>query len=349
MQQLSPSHLAKSLLAWTRQKPAREYAQEKVPVVHHEKYGVKEWNPAHRFVMSKFANAIEAIESNEILTDAVRFVEPPGPAPRSVVELVHAPEFVSAFIEGSLDPKAARKIGLPWSSGLVERTLYEVQGTLTAARLALEEGLACNNGGGTHHAFVDHGSGFTIFNDLAVTARALCTEGIVQKVLIVDLDVHQGDGTAAIFADDARVFTLSFHCGSNFPFKKQTSDLDVSLPDDLGDTDYLLELNRCLLPLLSEFKPDLVLYDAGVDVHESDSLGRLQLTDQGIFDRDFYVIRVCLQLGIPVATVIGGGYDADHKLLGARHAIIVQAAAAASRAARFHVAAAAPAESTQMG
>lgn len=181
MQQLSPSHLAKSLLAWTRQKPAREYAQEKVPVVHHEKYGVKEWNPAHRFVMSKFANAIEAIESNEILTDAVRFVEPPGPAPRSVVELVHAPEFVSAFIEGSLDPKAARKIGLPWSSGLVERTLYEVQGTLTAARLALEEGLACNNGGGTHHAFVDHGSGFTIFNDLAVTARALCTEGIVQK------------------------------------------------------------------------------------------------------------------------------------------------------------------------
>lgn len=308
---IKPSHLVKSLLRWVPLELDKDRVHLPVPVVFHPDYGYDEWDVTHRFVMGKFHGVMRRLEHLERDKPAAfqgrfRVFSDFGPIDRCLVERVHRPDYVDAFCTGSLDSVALRKIGLPWSQNLVRRTLVECEGTRQTAILALRHGLATNTGGGTHHAFASHGSGFTIFNDLAVTAQWLIDEGLVNKVLILDLDVHQGDGTAAIFADFDRVHTVSFHCASNFPFEKQKSDLDVALPDALGDKEYLLELSQRLPQLLHEVKPDLVLYDAGVDVHQDDVLGKLELTDQGMFDRDYYVLRVCAGMEIPVATVVGG-------------------------------------------
>ena len=208
---------------------------------------------------------------------------------------------------------------------LVRRSWLAVGGTVLTARLALRHGLACHLAGGTHHAFPLHGSGFCIFNDCAVAARVLLAEGLVHRLLVVDLDVHQGDGTAAIFAGDPQVFTFSMHGASNFPLQKQTSDLDLPLEDGLEDGAYLAVLGRTLPDLLTQVRPDLVLYNAGVDPHRDDRLGRLGLSDAGLHRRDWMVIEACLKRGIPVATVIGGGYDALAALV-ERHTLVVRAA-----------------------
>ncbi len=255
----------------------------------------------------------------------------PERAGREWLTLVHAPDYVSGFYAGSLDDKQFRRIGLPWSPALVERTCTAVGGTILTARLALSHGLACNTCGGTHHAFPDFGSGFCIFNDLAVSARVMLAEGRVRRVLIVDLDVHQGDGTALIFGDEPAVFTFSMHCGDNFPGRKQKSDLDVPLPVGLDDAGYLRVLRDYVPGLLEDIRPDLVLYDAGVDPHHSDRLGKLALTDRGLYERDCEVLSACLRRGIPVACVIGGGYDADLDALVARHALLHRAASATIR------------------
>ncbi len=183
-------------------------------------------------------------------------------------------------------------------------------------------GIACNTAGGTHHAHAGFGSGFCIFNDLAVTAADLLARDVVQQVLIVDLDVHQGDGTAAIFADQPRVFTFSMHCGKNFPARKVPSDLDVALPPGTGDAEYLRTLRETLPRLLDRVEPDLVLYDAGVDPHADDKLGHLRLTDEGLASRDRTVMQRCGEHGIPVACVIGGGYHDDHRVLAHRHSTV---------------------------
>jgi acetoin utilization deacetylase AcuC-like enzyme len=242
------------------------------------------------------------------------------------LELVHTPAYVRSYRDGSIDPKAMRRIGLPWSPLLVQRTHIALGGTILAARLALEVGRAGNAAGGTHHAFPGYGSGFCIFNDLAVATRVLQQEGLVSKVLIVDLDVHQGDGTAAIFQDEPNVFTFSMHCGINFPNTKQHSDLDVPLAEGMGDEEYLQTLARYLPDLLAAFQPDLVLYDAGVDPHVADRLGKLALTDHGLFCRDMQVLSTCVQAGYPVAYVIGGGYGADLDSLVYRHSLVFRAA-----------------------
>lgn len=250
----------------------------------------------------------------------------PEPASRALIEQTHEANYVGAYYEGKLDAKAQRRIGLPWSAALVKRTCTAVGGTLLTARLALEYGLACNTAGGTHHAFFDYGSGYCIFNDLAVTASTLQKMGLVQKILIVDLDVHQGDGTAAFFQDDPTIFTFSIHCQANFPFRKQRSDLDVPLPEGADDTAYLEALTTHLPDLLTGFKPDLVLYDAGVDPHQADRLGKLSLTDAGLYRRDWQVLETCLNRGCPVATVVGGGYAQDVTALARRHALLYRAA-----------------------
>jgi acetoin utilization deacetylase AcuC-like enzyme len=216
---------------------------------------------------------------------------------------------VAAYCQGSLDAKAQRRIGLPWSPNLVRRTCTAVGGTILTAKLALNQGIACNTAGGTHHAFPDRGAGFCIFNDLAIATRILLHQGLVQRVLIVDLDVHQGDGTAWIFQDDPRVFTFSMHCAVNFPRQKQTSDLDVPLPEGMEDDAYLRQLQAHLPDLLSQIRPDLVLYDAGADTHRGDRLGKLAMTNTGLYARDRYVLTTCVNGGYPVACVIGGGYD----------------------------------------
>jgi len=214
-----------------------------------------------------------------------------------------------------------RRLGFPWSAALVNRTCIAVGGTVLAAELALQTGLACNTAGGTHHAFYDFGSGFCIFNDLAIAARLLLQQGKVRRVLILDLDVHQGDGTAAILQGDERIFTFSMHCSNNFPFHKQQSDLDVELPVGADDAHYLQTLNAILPDLISQVRPDFILYDAGVDPHVEDALGKLALTDEGLYQRDYYVLDACIRWGAPVATVIGGGYQKEIDRLARRHCI----------------------------
>ena len=255
----------------------------------------------------------------------------PTRAPQSWIETVHDSAYVSAYCDGTLEAKALRRIGLPWSPELVHRTCIAVGGTVLTAKLALQSGLACNTAGGTHHAFPSYGSGFCIFNDLAIAARILQQEGLAQKILIIDLDVHQGDGTAWIFKDDPSVFTFSMHCDINFPGTKQKSDLDVGLTEGMGDDNYLQTLDRHLPDLLNQIKPDLVLYDAGVDPHIGDKLGKLSLTDSGIYRRDMQVISACLSAGCPIATVIGGGYCEDFSALVYRHSLVHRAASEAYR------------------
>jgi acetoin utilization deacetylase AcuC-like enzyme len=255
--------------------------------------------------------------------------------PTAWLELVHDPAYIQAYYTGTLDSKAQRRIGLPWSAELVNRTCIAVGGSILTAKLALESGLACNTAGGTHHAFPTYGSGFCIFNDLAIASRVLQQSGAVNKILIVDLDVHQGDGTAAIFQQDPSVFTFSMHCEVNFPGTKQISDLDVSLREGMEDEEYLKTLAEYLPDLLSQIKPDLVLYDAGVDHNLSDRLGKLALTDRGIFDRDLQVLDTCVSQGYPVACVIGGGYAEDLNSLVYRHSLLHRAASQVYRAYRL--------------
>lgn len=294
-----------------------------LPLVYHPAYVVP-LPEGHRFPMVKFQLLYERLLADRVAAPEQFFL--PDRPPQMVIEQVHTPDYVAAYLEGTLDPKAQRRIGLPWSAALVNRTCTAIGGTILTAQLALQYGLACNTAGGTHHAFPSYGSGFCIFNDLAIAARWLQKQGLAQRILIVDLDVHQGDGTALIFQDDPTVFTFSMHCEVNFPGTKQQSDLDVPLPIGMEDDAYLQTLANYLPDLLSEFQPDLVLYDAGVDPHLGDRLGKLALTDTGLFRRDMQVLSTCLAGRYPVACVIGGGYADDMQALVYRHSLLHRAA-----------------------
>jgi acetoin utilization deacetylase AcuC-like enzyme len=294
-----------------------------LPVVYHADY-VTPLPDGHRFPMAKFKLLHDLLIADGVTQS--QFVHSPEIPAQEVLQLVHDWEYIQAYRDGKLEPKAQRRIGLPWSQGLVNRTFRAVGGTILTARLALEYGIACNTAGGTHHAFPNFGSGFCIFNDLAIAARILQKEGLVKKILIVDLDVHQGDGTAFIFEKDTSVFTFSMHCEANFPGTKQKSDLDVPLPVGLDDDGYLQILADYLPDLLTQFQPDLVLYDAGVDPHVLDKLGKLSLTNTGIYRREMQVLSTCLSVGYPVACVIGGGYAEDLPKLVYRHSLLHRAA-----------------------
>jgi len=274
--------------------------------------------------MAKFGLLRDHLIQTQV-AEPQQFQQPNIP-PQQWLELVHSPRYIQAYCGGTLEPAAQRRIGLPWSPALVRRTCCAVGGTVLTAQLALEWGLACNTAGGTHHAFPDYGSGFCIFNDCAIAARLLQHQGRVQRVLMVDLDVHQGDGTAWIFRDDPSVFTFSMHCDTNFPLRKQTSDLDVPLAVGLEDEGYLQTLDRHLPDLLRQVKPDLVFYNAGVDPHGGDRLGKLALTDTGLWRRDMQVLTTCVRGGYPVACVIGGGYCDDLPALIYRHSLLHRAA-----------------------
>lgn len=321
-----------------------------LPLVHRDRY-VTPLPEGHRFPMPKFNLLRDVlVEAGVAVPGSLHVPEPPGD---DVLALIHEPAYIEAFTRGQMQRDAIRRIGLPWSEGLVQRTKTAVGGTILTARLALEHGIACNLAGGTHHAHPGFGSGFCIFNDLAVTAAFLRREGLAQHVLIVDLDVHHGDGTAVAFADTPDVFTFSVHCRRNFPARKPPSDLDLALPEGYHDEAYLATLldgehldgdadthptvsggpssYRGLHALLEEVEPDVVLYDAGVDPHVDDALGKLALTDDGLYCRDHAVIEACRSMGVPVACVIGGGYDKDHRRLAERHATVHRAAYAVWR------------------
>jgi len=297
-----------------------------LPFVYHPHYTVP-LPSTHRFPMVKFRMLYDRLLKDGVATPD-QFHQPDR-APQHWIECVHDRPYIEAYCDGSLDSKALRRIGLPWSPELVNRTCVAVGGTILTAKLALQTGLACNTAGGTHHAFPDYGSGFCIFNDLAIASRIVQHLGLAQKILIVDLDVHQGDGTAFIFQDDPSVFTFSMHCAVNFPGIKQESDLDVPLSIGMEDDEYLQTLDRYLPDLLSQLKPDLVLYDAGADPHQGDRLGKLSMTDSGLYRRDMQVISTCVSQGYPVACVIGGGYCEDFDALAYRHSLLHRAASEA--------------------
>jgi acetoin utilization deacetylase AcuC-like enzyme len=299
-----------------------------LPLVHHPAY-VAPLPSSHRFPMAKFGRLMALL-----LEDCV--VEPeqvrrPEPAPAEVLALAHAPAYVAAVLEQTLEPAAVRRIGLPITPEVARRSRAANGGTLLTARLALEHGLACNTAGGSHHAFATHGAGFCVFNDVAVAAHALLAEARIGRALVVDLDVHQGDGTAAIFAGDPRVFTFSMHCRTNFPLHKQTSDLDLALAPGLEDDAYLALLAEHLPGLLEDVRPDLVFYNAGVDPHVDDKLGRLALTEAGLWRRERYVLETCLAGAVPVAGVIGGGYAPDLEQLARLHTILPRVASEVAR------------------
>lgn len=274
----------------------------------------------HRFPMAKYALLRE-----QLLTElpGLSLLEAPA-ASDGELALAHSPSYIQAVSQGLLNPAQQREIGFPWSEAMVARSRRSAGATVAAARVALSQGLAANLAGGTHHAYADQGGGFCVFNDCAVAARLMQAErGRVQRrplqVAVIDLDVHQGNGTARIFANDPSVFTLSIHGEKNFPFRKETSDLDVALPDGTGDAMYLEALEQALMQLEARFHPDLVVYLAGADPHEGDRLGRLKLSFDGLEARDRRVFDWCFQKHIPAAICMGGGYGVD-----LRHTVQVQ-------------------------
>lgn len=279
----------------------------------------------HRFPMQKFRLLHDHLIELGIATP--ENIYRPGRARQDVLELAHCPNYLSRFINNQLSTKEMRRLGLPWSQGLVDRTLISPNGTLLTAQLALRHGVACHLAGGTHHAYYDFGSGFCILNDLAITALVLLTQKKVEKILIFDCDVHQGDGTAAILTNEPRAITCSIHCGKNFPARKQISDIDVELPTGMQDQDYLNVVSTNLDKAIDQYQPELILYDAGVDVFADDPLGLINISLDGIRQREALVLNRAISAGIPIATVIGGGYDRNQLALARRHAIVVEEAA----------------------
>ncbi len=244
----------------------------------------------------------------------------PQPMPREWLEAVHDPAYVEEVFTQTVPREKERRIGFPVTPHIAQRVAHTNGGTWLAAQLAMRHGYAANSAAGSHHALHDTGAGYCVFNDLAVTANRLIAEGDAGRVLIVDCDVHQGDGTAALTAGREDIFTLSLHSERNFPVRKARSSLDLALEDGTGDAEYLAALEGVLPPVLDKFVPDIVLYQAGVDPHHDDRLGRLALTDVGLAARDRLVIREARSRGLPVASALGGGYGRDPRIVGERHA-----------------------------
>lgn len=294
-----------------------------VPLITHPAYSYT-FPGKHRFPMEKFGLLHQYLKEKGIAKAANTFR--PGRAKKELLELAHCPAYIKRFITNEMDSKEIRRMGLPWSQGLLTRTLISPAGTLLTAHFALKHGIACHLAGGTHHAHYDYASGFCILNDLAITANALIQSGRAQHVLIFDCDVHQGDGTARILENNNKVFTCSIHCENNFPVRKANSDLDINIRKGAKDTEYLLAVESALNTAIQHSKPDIILYDAGVDIYKNDPLGLLNITLSGIRAREHLVLKTCLDKSIPVATVIGGGYDNDRMALSQRHAIAVETA-----------------------
>ncbi|WP_287080964.1 histone deacetylase [Methylobacterium sp.] len=283
----------------------------------------------HRFPMRKYGLLAETLVAKGLAP--LGFVTP-EPASADILLRAHDPAYVDAVLACDVGREIERAIGLPVDAALVRRSRASVGGTLLAGRLALAEGLAGSAAGGSHHARRQQGAGFCVLNDVAVAARTLQAEGLVRRVLVVDLDVHQGDGTADCLALSPDLFTLSIHCENNYPAQKIAGDLDIGLPDRLDDAGYLDVLRARLPTLLDAFAPDLVFYNAGVDPHCDDRLGRLCLTDDGLLARDRFVVAQARARGIALAAVIGGGYTHDVDALARRHALVFEALAAEAAA-----------------
>lgn len=264
----------------------------------------------HRFPMDKYRRLRERLLQDGVLHPSQLRV--PEAATWDELRLAHDVAYVEEVANGTVDPAMLRRIGFPWSLEMVERSRRSSGATVAAARVAIaSRGMAANLAGGTHHAFADRGEGYCVFNDVAVAARVLLRDGVIARATVIDCDVHQGNGTAAIFRDDRRVFTCSFHGRSNFPFHKETSDLDVEFDDGTGDAPYLAALRQHVPEVLDTTRPDVVFYLAGADPYVGDRLGKLALTIDGLEQRDRCVLEACQQRGVPVAIAMAGGYCPD--------------------------------------
>ena len=269
----------------------------------------------HRFPMAKYAMLRDALIQQDL---GIHFEQAPA-ATDGELALVHTPDYIQAVSKGTLSDAAQREIGFPWSLGMAQRARRSVGASIAAARIAMRQGIAANLAGGTHHAYAYKGGGFCVFNDLCVAARVVQAEwgrrnrpGVrPMQVAIVDLDVHQGNGTAHVLAHDDSIFTLSLHGEKNFPFRKEPSDLDVALPDGCDDDSYLDALDKAIAQMENRFAPDLVLYLAGADIHEGDRLGRLKVSDKGMHARDLLVMSWAKARRLPLAFAMGGGYGHD--------------------------------------
>lgn len=272
----------------------------------------------HRFPMEKYELLPQQLLYEGTCHNS-NFFEPEKPNDKHILA-VHTPEYYYDLVNITLDQRAARKIGFPLSEVLVEREVIIADGTLKASEYALKYGVAMNIAGGTHHAYTNRGEAFCLLNDQAIGTRYLQSKGLVKKILIVDLDVHQGNGTAEIFQNDDSVFTFSMHGKSNYPFKKEQSDLDIALDNDTDDSTYLDILKQTLPKLIEDQEPDFIYYLSGVDVIASDKLGKLGMSIDGCKERDRFVLQSCKDLNIPVMCSMGGGYSPDIKTIVEAHA-----------------------------
>ena len=294
-----------------------------LPIVHHPDYDAG-FPVTHRFPMGKYRALMERLARTGLATGAN--LRTTAPAPARWLDLAHDPAYVGQVLSCSVPKPIEREIGFAVDERVSRRAQLATAGTLLAARLALEHGIACNTAGGSHHARRAQGAGFCTLNDVGVAASVLVNEGYGGQILVLDLDVHQGDGTADIFAGDDRVFTFSLHGERNYPVRKIASDLDIGLPDGTGDEAYLETLRAALGMLDERVRPDLVFYNAGVDPHRDDRLGRMALSDDGLRARDRIAIDHFRTRGAAVCGVIGGGYSGDIEALAGRHAILFEVA-----------------------
>lgn len=272
----------------------------------------------HRFPMEKYELLPQQLLYEGTCKEE-NFFMPKMPLEKDILA-VHTKEYFESLLNLTIDKRAARKIGFPLSEKLIERELRIAQGTIEGSEYALKQGIAFNIAGGTHHAYTGRGEGFCMLNDQAIAAKYLQNKEVVSKVLIVDLDVHQGNGTAEIFQNDTSVFTFSMHGAGNYPFKKEKSDLDIAVPDGSGDEIYLQKLKETLPKLIDEQNPDFVFYLSGVDILETDKLGRLNCSIEGCKERDRFVLQLCRDLQIPVQVCMGGGYSPEIKTIIEAHA-----------------------------
>jgi acetoin utilization deacetylase AcuC-like enzyme len=284
-------------------------------VVHHADYMAPRPERG-TFRFDKYYLVMEALRAS-----GARITEhAPEPCPREWLEAVHCPSYVDEVFRAKVPREKERRIGFPVTPAITSRVRHTNGGTWLAARLAMQHGYAANSAAGSHHALHETGAGYCVFNDLAVASNRLIAEGDARRILIVDLDVHQGNGTASLTAGREDIFTLSLHAEKNFPVRKARSSRDVGLPDGIDDDGFMEALDRHLPEILDSFEPDLVLYQAGVDPHFDDKLGRLSLTDEGLERRDRFVVNHARRRGLPVASALGGGYGDDQRAVADRHA-----------------------------
>ena len=293
-----------------------------LPIIYHENYDIPV-PKAHSFVGTKFSDLFNNLQKK--YSHNLDVLEP-FPAQLNNLKESHDVEYINKVAKDELTKDYLKLINLPWSARLRDRSYLETEGTYLTAKTALDRGLACHVGGGTHHAHYDHGFGFCVFNDLAYTAIRLIKEKLVKQVLILDLDVHQGDGTIDICHKYSSIYTCSMHSETNFPYDKKQGWMDIGLPSHIEDHEYLNKLEETLEKIKQHITPDIVLYDAGVDIFQDDKLGNLQVSLEGIRQRDLMVLNHYRKLNTPVATVIGGGYSKDKEELAERHSIIFETA-----------------------